>query len=85
MRTRLDVAAIVVGALVSGLGVAADGLELPIGRGELVGIIRPRADESRWAEIPWETSLDLARKRSIREDKPLLVWRAGGGDVLGRA
>ena len=28
---------------------------------------------------------DLLRKACGREDKPLLVWRAGGGDVLGRA
>jgi hypothetical protein len=47
-------------------------------------LIRPQADESLWAKVPWETSLKTARDRAIREDKPLLLWRSGGGDVLGR-
>jgi hypothetical protein len=52
---------------------------------ELVRLIKPLAGESKWAAVPWETSLARARERAAREDKPLFVWRAGGGDVLGRA
>ncbi|HYT93304.1 MAG TPA: hypothetical protein VEL76_31595 [Gemmataceae bacterium] len=52
---------------------------------ELVRLIKPLAGESKWAAVPWEISLPRARERAVREDKPLLVWRAGGGDVLGRA
>lgn len=48
-------------------------------------LIKPQAGESLWAAIPWEISLQQARQRSVREDKPLFLWRAGGGDVLGRA
>lgn len=52
---------------------------------ELHRLVKPQHGESKWAAIPWETSLQHARQRSAREDKPLFLWRAGGGDVLGRA
>jgi hypothetical protein len=52
---------------------------------ELVRLIKPLPGEAKWAAVPWEISLPRARERAAREDKPLLVWRAGGGDVLGRA
>jgi hypothetical protein len=52
---------------------------------ELVRLIKPLPGESKWAAVPWEISLPRARERAVREDKPLFVWRAGGGDVLGRA
>jgi hypothetical protein len=48
-------------------------------------LIRPQADEAKWARVPWLTDLDEARRRSVAEDRPLFVWRAGGGQVLGRA
>jgi hypothetical protein len=48
-------------------------------------LIRPQPGESLWTRIPWLTRLDDARARAAREDKPLFVWRAGGGAVLGRA
>jgi hypothetical protein len=47
-------------------------------------LIKPQPNESKWARIPWLTNLQEARKRSAAEDKPLLLWRSGGGDVLGR-
>ena len=50
----------------------------------LRSLIRPQPDESRWAEVSWEINLKRARERAAREDKPLLLWRSGGGDVLGR-
>jgi hypothetical protein len=48
-------------------------------------LIKPQPDEALWAKIPWLTNLDEAREKSIALDKPLFVWRAGGGEVLGRA
>jgi hypothetical protein len=48
-------------------------------------LIKPQPVEAPWARVPWLTDLAEARKRSAREDKPLFVWRAGGGEVLGRA
>ena len=50
----------------------------------LYRLIRPQANESQWAEVPWLINLKDARERAVREDKPLLLWRSGGGDVLGR-
>jgi hypothetical protein len=48
-------------------------------------LIKPQPGESPWARVPWLTDLDEARKRSVKENRPLFVWRAGGGEVLGRA
>jgi hypothetical protein len=48
-------------------------------------LIKPQPGEAKWAEVPWLTNLQEARRRAVAEDKPLLLWRAGGGDVLGRA
>jgi hypothetical protein len=47
-------------------------------------LIKPQPGESRWAEVPWLTNLAEARRRAAAEDRPLLLWRSGGGDVLGR-
>ena len=51
----------------------------------LRSLIRPQPGESLWASIAWLTNLKDARERAVREDKPLFLWRAGGGDTLGRA
>jgi len=48
-------------------------------------LIRPQPGESAWAAVPWTTDLAEARRRAAAEDKPIFVWRAGGGGVLGRA
>jgi len=50
----------------------------------LHALIKPQVDEAKWAKIPWLTNLSEARRRAVAEDKPLLLWRSGGGDVLGR-
>ena len=52
---------------------------------KLLPLIKAQPGESKWAAIPWLTSLKDARERAFREDKPLFLWRAGGGDTLGRA
>jgi hypothetical protein len=51
----------------------------------LHALLEPQPGESRWATIPWLTDLPEARRRAVAEDRPLFVWRAGGGAVLGRA
>lgn len=63
---------------------AAEKTITPDGFESLQKLIRPQADESRWANVPWEMNLKQARERAAREDKPILLWRSGGGDVLGR-
>lgn len=51
---------------------------------ELHKMILPQPGESKWAQLPWLTRLTEARQRAAAEDKPLLVWAAGGGHQLGR-
>ena len=53
--------------------------------GRLHRLIKPQPGESKWATIPWLTNLAEARRKAATEDKPLFVWRAGGGELLGRA
>ncbi len=50
----------------------------------LQSAIRPQTDESQWAKVPWLINLKDARERAADEDKPIFLWRSGGGDVLGR-
>jgi hypothetical protein len=57
----------------------------PEDHSKLLPLIKPQPGESKWAAIPWLTNLKEARERAVREDKPLFLWRAGGGDTLGRA
>jgi hypothetical protein len=51
----------------------------------LHALVLPQPGEAKWAAIRWQTSLAEARRRAVAEDKPLFIWRAGGGAVLGRA
>jgi len=53
--------------------------------GRLHTLIKPQPGESKWATIPWLTDLAEARRKAVAEDRPLFVWRAGGGETLGRA
>ena len=50
----------------------------------LHAMLLPQPGEAKWAELPWLTSLTEARKVAAAEDKPLLIWAAGGGHQLGR-
>ncbi len=45
---------------------------------KLLAVIKPRAGEDRWAEIPWLTSLWQARQRAAAEGKPILLWEMDG-------
>jgi hypothetical protein len=51
---------------------------------ELHRLIKPQPGESKWAALAWLTNLDHARRKAVARDRPILLWRAGGGDVLGR-
>jgi hypothetical protein len=41
-------------------------------------LIKPQADEDKWAQIPWMTTLWQARKRAAAEGKPILLWEMDG-------
>jgi len=42
-------------------------------------LIKPQPGESRWMEIPWQTSLWEARQLAAKEGKPMFVWSGSGG------
>ncbi len=50
----------------------------------LQAAIKPQPGESRWREIPWLTSVREARERSVREDKPIVIFTAADGSPLSR-
>ena len=78
--------AVVMGACLIASAQAAEKKEpSPEQFGALHRLIKPQPGEARWASIPWMTNLAEARQRSAKEDRPLYVWRAGGGEALGRA
>lgn len=55
---------------------ADDGLE------DKIRAVLPTPDEERWAGIPWQTNLALARRAAQAQGKPILVWTMDG-HVLG--
>ncbi len=52
---------------------------------ELHRLLLPQPGESKWLRVPWRTDLAAARREAAAADKPLFVWRCGGGELLGRA
>ncbi len=50
--------------------------------GTLRELILPHADESKWREVNWLTSLHEARVQAA-EGKPILLWSGGGAPPLG--
>jgi len=46
-------------------------------------LIKPQPGESLWRHIPWETSLNAARRKAAAAGKPLLIWAGGGSAPLG--
>jgi hypothetical protein len=83
MRARSVLAVVVAASL--GVSIRADEILTAESFARLHALIKPQMGESQWARISWLTNLDEARRRSVAEDKPIILWRAGGGDVLGRA
>ena len=40
--------------------------------------IKPRPEELRWMQIPWETDLWEARQRAREAGRPILLWAMNG-------
>jgi hypothetical protein len=40
--------------------------------------IRPKPQECRWEQIPWQTSLWEAAVMASKQDKPVLLWAMNG-------
>jgi len=50
----------------------------------LLGMIRPQPGESPWREVEWLTDVTEGRRKSVAEDKPLVIFTAADGSPLGR-
>ena len=50
----------------------------------LHALIQPCEGESPWREIDWLTNVTAARKKAIKENKPLVIFTAADGSPLGR-
>jgi hypothetical protein len=44
-------------------------------------LIKPRAEETRWEEIPWMVDLWEARKKAAQTGKPLMLWEMDGNPM----
>ena len=42
-------------------------------------LIKPQPGESRWMEVPWQTSLWDARQKAAAEGKPMFLWYGNNG------
>ena len=44
----------------------------------LRNLVKPGANEDRWASIPWRTSLWQARQDAAKAGKPIVLWEMDG-------
>ncbi len=44
----------------------------------LHALMKPSAEEDKWVQIPWLTSLWEARRKAAAEGKPILLWEMDG-------
>jgi hypothetical protein len=73
---RISVALGMCLAVGPGLGAAP---QIPSGRFDQIrALIKPRAGEDKWTQIPWLTSLWEARQQAAAEGKPILLWEMDG-------
>jgi hypothetical protein len=56
---------------------------LPAEFARVRALIRPHPGESRWAELPWESSLWEARKKAAAAGKLIFIMGAGSGTATG--
>ena len=45
---------------------------------KLHSLIKPQADEEKFMQIAWGTSLWEARKEAAKQGKPILLWEMDG-------
>lgn len=64
------------------LTTAADGRELDgASLRETLAFLRPRPEELRWREIPWQTDLREACRLAVEEQKPIFLWTMNGNPL----
>ncbi len=48
---------------------------------ELIAFLRPRPEELRWREIPWQTDLREACRLAAEQRKPIFLWAMNGNPL----
>lgn len=48
---------------------------------ELIAYIRPKPEESKWLDIPWQTDLWEGRRLAMAEGKPIFLWAMNGNPL----
>ena len=48
---------------------------------EKVASVLPSAEEDRWLDIPWRTSIAEARQEAEKQKKPILLWVMNGNPL----
>jgi hypothetical protein len=43
--------------------------------------IKPRPEELRWMQIPWEVDLWSARRRAVERGQPIFLWAMNGNPL----
>lgn len=49
--------------------------------GRLQSLIRPRPEETKWEEIPWQVDLWQARRKAAETGKPIVLWEMDGNPM----
>ena len=44
-------------------------------------LIKPRAEETKWEEIPWRVDLWQARRDAAKAGKPIVLWEMDGNPM----
>ena len=47
----------------------------------LTALVRPRSEELRWLEIPWETGLWAGRAKAKALQRPIFLWAMNGNPL----
>ncbi|HEY8745309.1 MAG TPA: hypothetical protein VIU62_19645 [Chloroflexota bacterium] len=48
---------------------------------ELIAYVRPRPEETKWLDIPWQTDLWEGRRLAMAEGKPIFLWAMNGNPL----
>ena len=48
---------------------------------ETMAFLRPKAEDMKWASIPWQTDLWEARRLAAETGKPIFMWAMNGNPL----